>query len=60
MWQQRVEQDEAHSGEQQQPGPPVEEAERDEEHRAAQCPRHGGVEVPQKGRGLLGGESQGR
>jgi len=52
--QQRVEEDEADGGEQQEPHPPVEEAEGDEEQRAAQSAGHSGVKVPQKGRGLLG------
>ena len=54
VWQQRVDEDEAYGGEQQQPHPPVEEAEGDEEQRAAQGAGHGGVKIPQKGRGLLG------
>lgn len=52
--QQRVDEDEAHGGQQQQPHPPVEEAERDKEQRAAQSAGHSRVKVPQKGRGLLG------
>lgn len=51
--QQRVDEDEANCGEQQQPNPPVQEAERHEEQRAAQGSRHGGVKIPQKGRGLM-------
>lgn len=57
--QQRVDEDEAHGRQQQQPHPPVKEAEGDEEQRAAQATGHSGVKVPQKGRGLLGrGESR--
>lgn len=59
MGQQRVDEDEAHGGQQQQPHPSVEEAEGDEEQRAAEGAGHSGVKVPQKGRGLLGrGESR--
>lgn len=51
--QQRIDEDEADGGEQQQPYSPVEEAERHEEQRAAQGSRYGGIKVPQKGRGLM-------
>lgn len=52
--QQRVNEDEAHGGQQQQPHPLVKEAEGDEEQRAAEGTGHSRVKVPQEGRGLLG------
>lgn len=54
MGQQRVDEDEAHGGQQQQPNPPVKEAEGHKEQRAAQGAGQRRVKVPQKGRGLLG------
>lgn len=52
--QQRVDEDEAHCGKQEQPHPPVKEAEGDEEQCAAQSSGHRGVKVPEEGGGLLG------
>lgn len=57
--QQRVDQDEPGRRQQQGPRASVREAQRDEEQRGAQSAGHGGVEVPEEGRGLLGGRSQG-
>lgn len=52
--QQRVDENETHCGQQQQPHPTVQKAEGDEEERAEQGTGHRRVKIPQKGSGLLG------
>jgi len=52
--QERVDEDEARGGQQQQPHPPVKQAEGEEQQRAAQAAGHGGVEVPEEGSGVPG------
>lgn len=52
VWQQRVDEDEAHRREQEQPHPSIKEAEGDEEQCAAQGSGHRGVEIPEERGGL--------
>lgn len=52
--QQRVDENETHCGQQQQPHPPVQKAEGDEEESAEQGTGQSRVKIPQKGSGLLG------
>lgn len=52
--QQRVDEDESDRGKQDQPRPPVKEADGDKQHSASQGAGHRRVKVPEKGGGLLG------